>query len=151
MAVKKSCNAVCFKDERKKEDPLSMEIQRQYEGKMTPPTKLPMFSIDLLPKTSTLPMLGTKALISPHPFFMKSPFQLSFYSLSSKLIPLSCLSRHKIWPWGSEDLYKETWERKSDHMPLNRRRWRKQESQTVFSVPVHLRNQSQNQSQKKRY
>ncbi|XDB66611.1 hypothetical protein ABFV05_020227 [Capra hircus] len=32
MAAKKSCNAVCFKDERKKEDPLSMEIQRQCEG-----------------------------------------------------------------------------------------------------------------------
>ena len=117
-----------------------MEIQRQCEGKMAPPTKLPMFSIDLLPKTSTLPLLGTKALMSPYPFFMKSPFQLSFYSLSSKLIPLSCLSRHEIWPWGWEDLYKQTWERKSDHMPLSRRRWRKQESQTVFSVPVHVRN-----------
>ena len=45
MAVKKSCNLVCFKDERKKEDPLSTEIQRQYEGKMTP-SLLPMFSID---------------------------------------------------------------------------------------------------------
>ncbi|KAG5193888.1 hypothetical protein JEQ12_020249 [Ovis aries] len=32
MAAKKSCNAVCFKDERKKEDPLSTEIQRQCEG-----------------------------------------------------------------------------------------------------------------------
>ncbi|KAG5193885.1 hypothetical protein JEQ12_020246 [Ovis aries] len=32
MAAKKSCNAVCFKDERKKEDPLLMEIQRQCEG-----------------------------------------------------------------------------------------------------------------------
>ena len=32
MAGKKSCNAVCFKDERKKEDPLSTEIQRQCEG-----------------------------------------------------------------------------------------------------------------------
>ncbi|DAA13248.1 TPA: hypothetical protein BOS_25403 [Bos taurus] len=32
MAAKKSCNAVCFNDERKKEDPLSTEIQRQYEG-----------------------------------------------------------------------------------------------------------------------
>ena len=100
----------------------------------------PCYSLTLLPKSSTLPFPGTKALISPHPFFMKSPFQLSFYSLSSKLIPLSCLSRHEIWPWGSEDLYKEPWERKSDHMPLSRRRWRKQENQTVFSVPVHVRN-----------
>ncbi|KAG5193948.1 hypothetical protein JEQ12_020309 [Ovis aries] len=32
MAAKKSCNAVCFRDERKKEDPLSTEIQRQCEG-----------------------------------------------------------------------------------------------------------------------
>ncbi|XDA90639.1 hypothetical protein R6Z07F_020244 [Ovis aries] len=32
MAAKKSCNVVCFKDERKKEDPLLMEIQRQCEG-----------------------------------------------------------------------------------------------------------------------
>ena len=127
-----------------------MEIQRQCEGKMAPPTKLPMFSIDLLPKTSTLPLLGTKALMSPYPFFMKSPFQLSFYSLSSKLIPLSCLSRHEIWPWGWEDLYKQTWERKSDHMPLSRRRWRKQESQTVFSVPVHVRNWIKAKKKKKK-
>ena len=100
----------------------------------------PRSPLTLLPKTSTMPVPATKALISPHPFFMKSPFQLSFYALSSKLVTLSCLSRHEIWPWGSEDLYKEPWERKSDHMPLSRRRWRKQEHQTVFSVPVHVRN-----------
>ncbi|OWJ99284.1 hypothetical protein Celaphus_00009624 [Cervus elaphus hippelaphus] len=32
MAAKKSCNAVYFKDKRKKEKPLSTEIQRQCEG-----------------------------------------------------------------------------------------------------------------------
>lgn len=51
----------------------------------------PCSPLTLLPKTSTLPMPATKALISPHSFLMKSPFHLSFYVLSSKLIPLSCL------------------------------------------------------------
>ena len=45
MAVQKSSNAVCFQDERKKEDPLSTEVQRQCESKMIP-TELPMFSTD---------------------------------------------------------------------------------------------------------
>ncbi|XDA90635.1 hypothetical protein R6Z07F_020239 [Ovis aries] len=31
-AAKKSCSAVCFEDERKKEDPLATELQRQREG-----------------------------------------------------------------------------------------------------------------------
>ena len=100
----------------------------------------PCYSLTLLPKSSTLPFPGTKALISPHPFFMKSPFQLSFYALSSKLVTFPCLYRHKRRPWGSEDLYKEPWKRKSDHMPLNWRRWRKQESRSVFPFPVHVRN-----------
>ena len=92
----------------------------------------PCYSLTLLLKSSTLPLPGTKALISPHPFFMKSPFQFSFYALSSKQVTFCCLYRHEKWPWGSEDLYKEPWKRKSDHMPLSWRRWGKQESQSVF-------------------
>ena len=114
-------------------------MQRQCEGKMIPST-LPRFSIDFGAQDLYTALAWRK---SPHQatcLFMKSPFQLSCYTLSSKLIPFSCLSRHEIWPWGSEDLSKEPWERKSDRTPLRRRRWRKQENQTVFSVPVHVRN-----------
>ena len=39
----------------------------------------PRSPLTLLPQTSTQPLPGTKALISPHPFFMKSPFQLRFF------------------------------------------------------------------------
>ena len=39
----------------------------------------PCYSLTLLPKPSTLPLPGTKAFISPHPFFMKSPFQFRFF------------------------------------------------------------------------
>ena len=66
--------------------------------------------------------------------------QFSFYALSSKLVTCPCLYRHERWPWGSEDLYKEPWKRISDHMPLNWRRWGKQESQSDFYLPVHVRN-----------
>ena len=139
MAGKKSCNAVCFKDERKKEDPLSTEIQRQCEGKMIS-SILPMFSTDFAAQDLYTALAWHKSPHQATSLFMKSSFQLSFYILSSKLIHFFCVSRHEIWPWGSEDLYKEPWERKSDHMPLNWRRWRKQRNQTVFPIPVHLRN-----------
>ena len=43
------------------------------------PTKLPRFSIDLAAPNLYPPLPGTKALMSPHPFFMKSPFQLRFF------------------------------------------------------------------------
>ena len=130
MAAKKSCNAVCLKDERKKEDPLSTEIQRQCEGKTTPST-LPMLFVDFAAQVLYTALAWHK---SPH-----QPTSL-FHDLSSKLVTFPCLYRHERWPWGSEDLYKEPWKRKSDHMPLNWRRWRKQEIQSVFPVPVHVRN-----------
>ena len=127
----KICHVVCFKGERTKEGPLSTEIQRQCEGKMIPST-FPTFSIDFAAQDLYTALACHKSLHQPTSLFMKSPFQFSWYTLSSKLIPFSCLSRHGIWPWGSEDLYKEPWERKSDYTPLSRRRWRKQENQTVF-------------------
>ena len=130
---------MCFKGERTKEDPLSTEIQRQCEGKMIP-SMLPTFSIDIAAQDLYTALPCHKSSHQPTSLFMKSPFQLRCYTLSSKLIPFSCLSRHGIWPWGSEDLWKEPWERKSDHMPLSRIRWRKQENQTVFSVPMKWRN-----------
>ena len=78
MAVKESYKAACFKDEWTKEDPLSTEVPRQCESKMIP-TKLPMFFIDFAAPNIYPPLPGTKALISPHPFLMKSPFQLRFF------------------------------------------------------------------------
>ena len=139
MAAKKSCNAVCFKDERKKEDPLSTEIQRQCEGKMIPST-LPMLFVDFAAQVLYTALAWHKSPHQPTSLFMKSPFQFSFYALSSKQVTFRCLYRHEKWPWGSEDLYKEPWKRISDHMPLSWRRWGKQESQSVFYVPVHVRN-----------
>ena len=122
---------MCFKAERMKEDPLSTEIQRQCEGKMIP-SMLPKFSIDFAAQDLYTVLACHKSPHQPTSLFMKSLSQLRCYTLSSKLIPFSCLSRYGIRPWGSEDLWKEPWERKSDHMPLSRIRWRKQENQTVF-------------------
>jgi len=130
---------VCFKGERTKEEPLSAEVQRQCEGKNIP-SMLPTFSIDFASQDLYTALPCHKSPHQPTSLFMKSPFQLRHYTLSSKLIHFSCLSRDGICPWGSEDLWKEPWERKSNHMPLSLRRWRKQENQTVFSVPVHVRN-----------
>ena len=130
---------MCFRGERMKEDPLSTEIQRQCEGKMIPST-LPTFSIDFVAKVLYTSLACHKCPQQPTFLFMKSPFQLNWYPLSLKLMPFYCLSRHEIWPWGSEDLWKEPWERKSSHTALSRRRWRKQENQTVFSVPMKWRN-----------
>ena len=95
MAAKKSCSAVCFEDERKKEDPLATEIQRQCEGKMIPST-LPRFSIDFGAQDLYTALAWRKSPHQATSLFMKSPFQLSCYTLSSKLIPFSCLSRHEI-------------------------------------------------------
>ena len=63
----------------------------------------PRFQLTFLPKTSTLP-LPAKSPHQPTFLFMKSPYQLRCYNLSSKLIPFSCLSRYGIWLWGSEPL-----------------------------------------------
>ena len=95
IAAKKSCNVVCFKGERTKEDPLSTEIQRQCEGKMIP-SILPMFSIDFAAQDLYTDLACHKSPHQPTSLFMKSPFQLRSYSLSSKLILFSCLSRHGI-------------------------------------------------------
>lgn len=71
----------------------------------------PCSALTLLPKTSTLPMPGTNVPISSHFFLMKSPFHLSFYVLSSKLIPLSCLPGtkydHEGQKTSTRDLQKE--------------------------------------------
>ena len=129
---------VCFKDERKKENPMSLEVQRQCEDKMTP-TKFPMFSIVFAAQDLYIAPAWHKSSHQPTSFFIKSPFQFSFYILSSKLVNFSCISRHEIWPWGSEDLYKEPWERKSNHMPLKECEENKK-AKLFFSVPVHVRN-----------
>ena len=92
----------------------------------------PTFSIDFVAQDLYTSLACHKSPHQPTSFFMKSHFQLRCYNLSSKLTPFSCLSRHGLWPWGSDDLWKEPWEIKSDHMPLSLRRWRKQENQTVF-------------------
>ena len=96
----KSSNVMCFKGERIKEDPLSTEIQRQCEGKMIP-SMLPIFSIEFAAQDLYTSLACHKSPHQPTSLFMKSPFQLRSYSLSSKLILFSCLSRHGIWPWGS--------------------------------------------------
>ena len=105
MAVKKSSNAVSHKGERTKEDPLSTEIQRQCERKMMP-YMFPTFSIDFAAQDFYTALACHKSPHQPPSLFMKSPFTLRCYTLSSNLIPFSCLSRHGIWPWGSEDLKK---------------------------------------------
>ena len=99
MAGKKSCNAVCFKDERKKGELLSMEIQRQCECKMTP-TKLPMQELrkwkwkSLLhwfycPRPLHCPCLAQKSSSGHIPFheiFLPTQFLYSFLKTNTLLL-----------------------------------------------------------------
>ena len=70
------------------------------------PSMLPVFPIDFTAQDLYTALSCHKSPHYPTSLFMKYPFQLKCYTLSSKLIPFSCLSRHGIWPWGSEDLKK---------------------------------------------
>ena len=117
MAVNKSSNAVCFKGERKKEDPLSTEIQRLCEGKITP-TKLPMFSIDFAaqdlytalayqkPSSAHIPFhevsLPTKMLF---PFLKTNTLLLSFKARNMTMRVRRLLKgtlRKKIWSYATQ-------------------------------------------------
>ena len=139
MAAKKSCNAVCFNDERKKEDPLSTEIQRQYEGKMTPST-LRMLFIDFAAQVLYTTLSWHKSPHQPtslfHEISLPTQFLCSFLKVSNLPLPLQAQKttmrfrrplqgtlKMKIWSYA-----------------LNWRRWRKQESRSVFPFPVHVRN-----------
>ena len=91
MAAKKSCNAVYFKDERKKEDPLSTEIQRQCEGKMTPSTPL-MLSVDFAAQVLYIAPAWHKSPHQPtslfHEISLPIQFLYSFLKTSNLLMPL---------------------------------------------------------------
>ena len=89
MAVNKSSNAVCFKGERKKEDPLSTEIQRLCEGKITP-TKLPMFSIDFAAQDLYTALACQKPSSAHIPFHEVSlPTQMLYRFLKTNTLLLS--------------------------------------------------------------
>ena len=91
MAAKKSCNAVCFKDERKKEDPLSTEIQRQCEGKMIPST-LPMLFVDFAAQVLYTALAWHKSPHQPtslfHEISLPIQFLCSFLKTSNLPLPL---------------------------------------------------------------
>ena len=91
MAAKKSCNAVCFKDERKKEDPLSMEIQRQCEGKMTPST-LPMLFVDFAAQALYTALAWHKSLHQPTSLFheISLPIQVFFFFFNFTILYWFC-------------------------------------------------------------
>ena len=67
---------------------MSTELQRQCEGKMTP-SMLPMLFIDFAAQVFYTTPAWHKSPHQPTSLFMKSPFQFSFYALSSKLV--TCL------------------------------------------------------------
>ena len=130
---------VCFKDEREKEDPLSTEIQRQCEGKMTPST-LPMLFVDFAAQVLYTTLSWHKSPHQPtslfHEISLPTQFLCSFLKVSNLPLPLQAQKttmrfrrplqgtlKMKIWSYA-----------------LNWRRWRKQESRSVFPVPVHVRN-----------
>ena len=94
MAAKKSCNAVCFNDERKKEDPLSMEIQRQYEGKMTPST-LRMLFIDFAAQVLYTALAWHKSPHQPTSVFheVTLPIQFLWSFLKTSNLPLPLQAR----------------------------------------------------------
>jgi len=91
MAAKKSCNAVCLKDERKKEDPLSTEIQRQCEGKTTP-SMLRMLFIDFAAQVLYTALAWHKSPHQPtsvfHEVTLPIQFLWSFLKTSNLPLPL---------------------------------------------------------------
>ena len=91
MEAKKSCNAVYFKDERKKEDPLSTEIQTQCEGKMTPSMPL-MLSVDFAAQVLYTAPAWHKSPHQPtalfHEISLPIQFLYSFLKTSNLLMPL---------------------------------------------------------------
>ena len=118
MAVNKSSNAVCFKGERKKEDPLSTEIQRLCEGKITP-TKLPMFSIDFAAQDLYTALAWHKSPHQPtslfHEMSLPTQFLFSFLKTNTLLLsfqarnmmmsvrrPLQGTMRKKIWSYATQ-------------------------------------------------
>ena len=90
MAVQKSSNAVCFQDERKKEDPLSTEVQRQCESKMIP-TELPMFSTDFAAQNLYTALAWHKSPHWPTSLFheISLPTQMLYLSLKTNTLLLS--------------------------------------------------------------
>ena len=94
MAAKKSCNAVCLKDERKKEDPLSTEIQRQCEGKTTPST-LRMLFIDFAAQVLYTALAWHKSPHQPTSLFheVTLPIQFLWSFLKTSNLPLPLQAR----------------------------------------------------------
>ena len=82
---------VCFKDEREKEDPLSTEIQRQCEGKMTPST-LPMLFVDFAAQVLYTTLSWHKIPHQPtslfHEISLPTQFLCSFLKVSNLPLPL---------------------------------------------------------------
>ena len=111
MAAKKSCNAVCFKDERKKEDPLLMEIQRQCEGKMIPST-LPMLFVDFAAQVLYTALAWHKSPHQPtslfHEISLPIQFLCSFLKTSNLPLPLQCTkSDHEVQKTSTRNTEKE--------------------------------------------
>ena len=81
---------VCFKDEREKEDPLSTEIQRQCEGKMTPST-LPMLFVDFAAQVLYTTLSWHKSPHQPTSLFheISLPTQMLYLFLKTNTLLLS--------------------------------------------------------------
>ena len=86
---------VCFKDEREKEDPLSTEIQRQCEGKMTPST-LPMLFVDFAAQVLYTTLSWHKSPHQPTSLFheISLPNQMLYAFLKTNTLLLSFKARN---------------------------------------------------------
>ena len=89
MAAKKSSNVVCFRGERTKEDPLSTEIQSEWEDKMIP-SMLPTFSIDFAAQDLYTALACQKPSSAHIPFHEVSlPTQMLYRFLKTNTLLLS--------------------------------------------------------------
>lgn len=91
MGAKNSCTTVHSKNQREEEeDPLSTEIQRWCQGKMTP-TKLLLFSIDFAVQDLYPALVWHKTPHQPTSLFHETPLHSQSLSSFPKLIPFWAL------------------------------------------------------------
>ena len=129
---------MCFRGERTKEDPLSTEIQREWEHKMTP-SMLPTFSIDFAAQdlyTAFACQKPSSAHISFHEVSL--PIQMLYPFLKTNTLLLSFKARNMTLR-GRRPL-KGTLRQKIRSYATLSKKVKNTRKANFFSVAVHVRN-----------